>query len=57
MVKLGEGSDGLWIDLGVMTIVTIAFVALIKFGQNRITRRSGIVFIAGYIAYTAYLLL
>lgn len=56
-VKLGEGSDGLWIDLGVMTAVTIAFVALIRFGQNRITRRSGIIFIAGYFAYTAYLLL
>lgn len=56
-VQLGEGSDGLWIDLGVMTAVTIVFVALIRFGQNRITRRSGIILVAGYIAYTLYLLL
>ncbi|MCH7879777.1 MAG: calcium/sodium antiporter [candidate division Zixibacteria bacterium] len=56
-VKLGDGADSLWIDLGVMVIVTIAFVALIRFGQNRITRVSGIVFVSGYIIYMCYLLL
>ncbi|MBN4076448.1 calcium/sodium antiporter [Gemmatimonas aurantiaca] len=56
-VTLSESTEGLWIDLAVMSLVTIAFVLMILTGKNTVTKLYGVLLLIFYAAYTAYLIL
>ncbi|HSG98523.1 MAG TPA: sodium:calcium antiporter, partial [candidate division Zixibacteria bacterium] len=55
-VVIGDGNEALWVDLAVMTGVTVSFVAMIFSKDNRITRPYGATLLGVYILYTVYLL-
>lgn len=55
-VVISDGNEGLWVDLTVMTGVTVSFVAMIFSKDNRITRPYGATLLGVYILYTVYLL-
>lgn len=55
-VTLDGSTEGLWSDLAVMALVTIAFTLMIMTGKNTVTRLYGTLLLIVYATYTAYLI-